>query len=270
MAITSLSQISNNLKPPIDFWKKTNASTTSGRWFSTFYSTGIPAAAVIPDAVAVGVAGVALSGYSGQLSFSATTAGLKQYIAALSLNTQFHGEIVICDRLWHNAMTAVTLTSVQTINSVPFAARDITGGTNGAGVMIGAEMNSTMGAGAPTYTMTYVNEHGVAGCTVTTPPVPTTMNFGDFIPIPLASGHTGIQQIQTWQQSVSHTSGRYSLVAYRPIARISTTQYNMNVNMDAISLGLPELYDNSTLFVLWYPGASSITTLLGTITLAEG
>lgn len=271
MSITTLDGLIGGFQKPINFFKTTALANVAGRYQSTYQLNGWPGGGLSGDTFSNGLSGTSLSTViSGCLDFPNPTGTNKTYLTKFSLNSSAGGRLILCDRLWYNSMTAVTSTSLQTINSVPFPSRDMTGGTNGAGVMIGVEVQQTLGAGTPTYTMTYVNEHGVSGNTVVTAPMVASMVQGSFIPIPLGSGHTGVQQIQTWQQSATHTSGRYSLVAYRPIASVDVPVVGVGGYIDAFSSGFPELYNNSNLFFLWFPTSTTVTNVSGQIILAQG
>ena len=265
MAITSLDQAIAGFQPPIEIYK-IGTATVVGRFYSPFYVNGWPGAAVAPSP---GVIGAALTSYSGQISFSNPVSG-NTYLARFCGNVSAAGSLFLCDRLWHNSGIIVTSTGSQSINSVAFPPRDMSGMTSGAAVMIGVEVTSNMGAGTPTWKMVYTNSSGIAGQSVTTAAQTASMVAGSFIPIPLSSGDTGVQHISAWTQSATMTSGSYSLVAYRVLARLDCLTGNIGNSIDMISAGFPRLYNNTVPFLLRLPSATSAPTISAEVIYAQG
>jgi hypothetical protein len=265
MAITTMDAVVAGMRPPEDFLK-VGAATVIGRHYSPFYVTGRPGAAVAPSP---GIAGAALTTYAGQLPWTNPGAG-NSYLARLTVSANVLGTLLLCDRLWHNSGIVVTAATLQTINSTAWPARDLTGTANGAGILIGAEVSTVMGAGTPTWTMGYTNQAGTASRSIVTPAQAATMAVGSFIPIPLAAGDTGVRSIQTWQQSATMTSGVYHLVAYRILARVGIGVANVDTAVDALTGGFPQLHPDSVPFLLWLPATTTAPTLMGAVTVTQG
>lgn len=270
MAITTLDGVIAGMRPPEDILKIGIAGVV-GRHYSPFYVAGRPGAAVAPTP---GIAGAALTTYAGQIPFTNPAGGQNSYLArfiagAQSGTANISGQILLCDRLWHNSGIGVTLTTAQTINSVAWPARDANGSTNGDGVLIGAEVSTVMGAGTPTWTMGYTNSAGVAGRSIVTAAQSATMAVGSFIPIQLAAGDVGVRSIQTWQQSATMTSGVYHLVAYRILARVPVNNSLEGV-VDALTGGFVRLYDNTVPFLLWLPTVNNAPTIQGQLIISQG
>jgi len=266
MAITTIDGIIAGMKPPEDFLK-VGAATVIGRHYSPFYVTGRPGLAPAPTP---GIAGAALTTYTGQLPWTNPTGGNNSHLARLEVECNVAGTLLLCDRLWHNSGINVTLNTSQTINSVAWPARDRNGATSGDNVLIGAEVSTVMGAGTPTWTMGYTNQAGTNGRTIVTPAQAATMAVGSFILIPLQNGDTGVRSIQTWQQSATMSSGVYHLVAYRILARIGVPVSYVGFGLDAIQIGFPRLYDNTVLFLLWLPQTTTPPVLQGQMIVAQG
>ena len=265
MAITTLDQALAGMRPPEEYYK-VGAATVAGRFYSPFYVAGRPGAAVAPTP---GVAGAALTSYSGQLPWTNPVSG-NSYLALFSGACNVAGQLLLCDRLWHNSGINVTLATSQTINSVAWPARDRAGTTDGNGVLIGVEVSTVMGAGTPTWTMGYTNSAGTAGRSIVTAAQSATMAVGSFIPMPLAAGDTGVRSIQSWQQSATMTSGVYHLVAYRVLARLPLLQANIGDALDVIRGGFVRLYDNTVPFLLWLPSTTTAPSLTGDLTVTQG
>lgn len=265
MAITTLDGLLAGMRPPEHIYK-TGAATVAARFYSPFYVAGRPGAATAPSP---GLAGAALTTYAGQIPFTNPVSG-NSYLARFDAVVNTPGRLVLCDRLWHNSGITVTSTGSQTINSVTWPARDSAGTTNGANILIGAEVSTVMGAGTPTWTLGYTDSAGNAGNTIVTAAQAATMAVGSFIPIPLAAGDVGVRSIQTWQQSATMTSGVYHLVAYRELASVDVSVANIGSAIDAISSGMVQLYDNTVPFLLWMPTATTAPGIFAKMIVAQG
>ena len=262
----TLDAIADGAQPPEEILK-VGAATVAGRFYSPFYVAGRPGAAVAPTP---GLSGAALTTYAGKIPFTNPVGGSQTRLMRFAASCTTPGQLLLCDRLWHNSGITVTLTTSQTINSVAWPARDRVGTTDGEGVMIGVEVSTVMGAGTPTWTMGYTNAAGTSGRSIVTAAQSATMAVGSFIPIPLAAGDTGVRSIQTWQQSATMTSGVYHLVAYRVLARLPMPLANMGYALDAISSGFVKLHDNTVPFLLWLPSTTTAPTITGDLSVTQG
>ncbi len=267
MAISNLDGIIAGFQPPQEIFKTAAVATVAGRMYSTWLQSGRPGQALVPSS---GIAGAALTApISGQIPFINPTSG-NTYLARFAANSTGSITCYLVDRLWQNSGNVVTSTAVQNINSVQFPPRDLTGGTSGYSIMIGVEVTSNLGAGTPTYTMNYYNQLGVTATTPTTAAQSTGMGIGSFIPLQLSSGDTGVQRVNWFLQSASHTSGSYSLVAYRILARLELPTGSIGNAMDAIQLGMPRLYNNTVPFIIIMSSVAVTPNINGQIIYTQG
>lgn len=266
MAITTLDGALAGMKPP-EFFAKASMSFTAARPFSTFYAAGIPGAAAAP---APGIAGAALTSYAGQIPFPAASGNT--HLARFSgANSGPAGMLLLCDRLWHNSGISVTTTTAQTVNSVTFPARDKNGATDGAGVYVGLEIVTATGAGAATPSISYTNSAGTSGRTSTTGDVYAASSAaGSFYRLGLQAGDIGVQSIQSVTLGVSMTSGSVSLVAYRILAALECPTGGVANAVDALSSGLPRIYDNSVPFLVFVPAATTNGLITGSVIFTQG
>jgi hypothetical protein len=268
MAITTLDQLIAGMLPPASVAKAATPTLVAGRPHSLFYLAGAPGAAVAPSP---GLAGAALTSYGGQIPFPATVSGKNIYLARFQAQATIAGTLVLCDRLWHNSGLNLTSTTAQTINSVTWPARDANGATNGDQVLIGLEVTTATGSGTPTFTMSYTNQAGTAGQTGTGILAGvSTSAIGAFYPMGLAAGDTGVRSVQSFTLSASWTSGAASLVAYREIARLELTAANVPAAIDAITAGMPRMYDNSVPFLLFVPSTTTASNISGQVVYSQG
>lgn len=268
MAITTLDGVIAGLQMPRALAKTggTMASAGGMRAYTPWYANGNPGAAT---ANSVGVDGAAVSGaVSGAIPRSNPVSG-NAYIANMSFQATQPGQLWIIDRLWHNSGLSATLTSAQAISPAALPARDLNASTNGAGVFAGIEWSATGGAGTPTVTLSYTNQSGTAGQTatlsaVTTPPAGTMEIFT------LAAGDTGIRSVQSYTSNATRTSGTFHLVLFRVVATVSLSGTNVGNDKDAITLGLPRVYDDSVLQMLWFNSSTAAANFSGLYQEAHG
>lgn len=267
MAISTIDQLVAGMQPPIDFFKTATPTLVAGRPHSLFYLAGIPGASPLPIP---GLSGEALTSYEGQLPFNNPVAG-NTYLARLLAAATVPGALLLYDRLWHCNGFTVTSTGAHTINSVAFPPRDAHGSANGVGVMLGVEVSATTGSPTPTITVGYTNSDDVSGRTATNIiPVVATSAAGAFYPIGLQAGDVGVRSIQTLTLSVSWVGGNFRLVAYRVLARLELPSGLVPGVLDAVTGGMPRLYDNTVPFLLFIPSATTASTISGSLVYTQG
>jgi hypothetical protein len=267
MAITTVDGLIAGMQYPREIIKSATPTLVTGRPHSLFYLTGIPGAAV---AGTPGAAGAALTTYPGQLPFTNPGSG-NSYLARLVAQATIAGQIVLCDRLWHNSGLSMTLTTPQTVNSAAWPARSADATANGESVLVGAEITTATGAGTPTLSMSYTNQAGTAGRTglgILTGVASSAI--GAFYPIGLNAGDTGVRSIQSFTLSATWTSGALALVAYRVLARLELSAGNVANSLDAVIGGMPRLFDNSVPFFLFLPSATTASIISGHVIWTQG
>ena len=269
MAITSVDGLIAGCQP-MHYIAKNNATVTQVRLFSPFYLAGIPCAAAAPTP---GMVGAELTSYAGQIPFINPPAGQNTYVARFTIaNSNVAGSFTLIDRLWHNSGIVVTqFNNPQAVNSVPFPARDQNGSINGEGVLIGVEVSSVTGSGSPSMTISYTNSDGTPGRTGSTGTTATTAGAGSFWPFSLQAGDKGVKSIQSVDLSATWTSGTVHLVAYRTVLTVSTISGGGTAYADALTGGMPRLFNNSVPSFLLFPASSaSGTGFYGGLTYTQG
>lgn len=257
----TLNQHLEGMQPPWPILKGPGLTMVVGRMYSFFYAAGLPVAASTPSP---GLTGEALTAHESALPFSNAGAGLHNYLARFAGMGTVAGQWILCDRLWQNSGITITSTGSQTIDSVPFPARDANESANGASVLLGVEVSANTGAGVPTLTVGYTNSAGTGSKTATNLiNTAATSVAGTFYPIGLQSGDSGMRSVQTYQQSATWTSGTIHLVAYREIARLTCPVANAPYSIDLVTGGQPKAWNNTVPFLLFVPGAATATTFNG-------
>lgn len=272
MAITTLDGVIAGAQIPKPLIKTgiTMAAVGAMRGYTPWYVAGNPGAST---ATSVGINGEAvtpaLGSVGGRIPRTNPTGGSNAYLARLSVQANVAGQLWLIDRLWQNSGLSVTSTTAQAITPATLPARSGDGTSNGAQVMAAIEWSATGGAGTPTVTLTYTDQDGNAGATgtfagVTTPPV------GTFEIFTLAAGDTGIRAPTSFIQSATRTSGTMHLVLFRLLAQVECSAANIGNAIDALTSGMPRIYDDSVLQLVWIPSATTAIQLMGTYVETQG
>lgn len=269
MAITTLDGLIAGMQIPKPLAKVgvTMAAVGAMRGYTPWYVGGNPGAA---SANAAGVNGAAVSGnaVAGQIPRT-NPSGANAHLARLQMAASTAGVMWLIDRLWNNSGLSVTSTGAQAITPTALPSRSGDGTANGAQVMAGVEWSAAGGAGVPTVTLTYTDQDGNTGATgtftgVASPPV------GTFELFTLAAGDTGIRAPTSLIQSATRTSGTMHLVLFRLLAAVEITSANVGNALDALTGGMPRLYDGTVPQLLWFPSATTATNFLGSYVESHG
>jgi hypothetical protein len=147
--------------------------------------------------------------------------------------------------------------------------------SHGAGVQAYLTPSVALGTGTPNVQITYTDAGGTAGNTTpTTLPISNASapigqieysgtgagKFGPFIP--LAAGDSGIQSVQQFSYSATHTSGTTNLVLCRPLLTLPMTTIGVAAERDLVNQlpSLPRVFDGACLTWLMYAGAATPVT----------
>ena len=264
MAITTLDGAIAGFQSPRPILKIgiTMSAVGAMRGYTPWYAAGNPGAST---ATAIGINGEAVTPALGSTGgrIPRTNPGTgNAYLGRLAVTASTAGTLWLIDRLWQNSGLVTTSTTAQAITPAALPARDAAGATNGASIMAAMEWSTAGGAGTPTVTLTYTDQDGNTGATgtlagVTTPPV------GTFEIFTLAAGDTGIRAPTSFIQSATRTSGAMHLVLFRVLAQVEVTAANIGNAIDALTSGLPRIYDDSVLQLVWFPSATTATNFIG-------
>lgn len=264
MAITTLDGVIAGFQRPHTLIKSgiTMAAVGAIRAYTPWYAAGSPGASV---ATTIGVNGEACTpalGSVGSRILRANPGVGNAYLGRLAMQASNNGTLWLIDRLWQNSGLSTTLTTAQAITPAALPARSADGTINGADVLAAIEWSVVGGAGVPTVTLTYTDQDGNAGASalvtaVAAPPV------GTFEIFTLGAGDTGIRAPTSFIQSATRTSGTMHLVLFRLIAAIDCTSSNIGNAIDALTSGMPRIYNDSILQTIWFPSATAGVNMTG-------
>jgi hypothetical protein len=170
-------------------------------------------------------------------------------VSVLLSTSSVNHRVDVIDVYWACGLDALS-TSVQTVTGFPVYSRN---NTTGTGLRIGfAQGNANLAAGT-TLTVGYTNSAGVAGRTATLV-LPTALGVAECPPpLSLQSGDTGVQSIQSFQQSAASGAAATSyLFLYEALvdvaAPVSTSPFKrLRASCDIFSTGLPKVEPNAAL-----------------------
>ena len=125
--------------------------------------------------------------------------------------------------------------------------------------------------GNATITVSYTNQSNSSGKSGTNSVATAASSaIGAFYPIGLAAGDTGVRSVQTLTLSATWTSGAMSLVAYRVLARLDLSSANTPNSLDAVTGGMPRMYNNTVPFLLFIPSTTTASTVSGHAIWSQG
>lgn len=277
MAITTLDGALAGMQAGRPFAKAATPTLVAGRPHSLWYLAGAPGAGAANTSTGGGIAGSSSSALvTGQIPHTDPGSG-NSYLGRFQGQATIAGTLMLCDRLWDCgaviAGTALspTSTSAQTITSATWPARDIAGSTDGDGVLLGIEVSTALGAGTPTWTLTYTNQAGTGSRSATNlDSVVASSAIGAFYRIGLQAGDTGVRSVQTFQSNATSTSGQFNIVAYRVLASLELTAANTPNAIDALTSGFPRLFNGVVPFLIFVPSTTTASSISGTYVETQG
>lgn len=270
MTSATMDAIAAGMRPGQKITKVATPTLVVGRPQSLWYLAGIPGAGAIAANTA---GGVVLSSSStlvaGQIPHTDPGSG-SSYLARLVLQATTYGTIELRDRLMQicgnsgGTQLSVTLTTAQTINSITLPARDNDGATSGNGVYMDVEIAATMGAGTPTFTISYTNQAGTSGRTSTNiDSVLTTSALGASYRMSLQAGDTGVQSVQSITLSATMVSGQISIVLYRQLEALDLSANATPNSVDFLTGGGPNLPNGAVPYLVFLPASTTASFVSG-------
>ena len=279
MAITTgdglLDALGNN-STRILFDKASIANAAAGQFHSLARATGQPGQFTIPTAAAT-----CDDTTTGCFSFAQQTAPATSYLAwAVGLCSNSAVTLEIHDRLMHMGGLSGTVTTAQTVNldlaanlaSVNLDARK--GDANFSDLSWWAEWYTDTGGTAVTMTVAVTYNDGTSG-NLTGFSLAATRRASYMVPlnglIPAAAAGKFIRDIDTVTLSATTgTAGNFGFTATRHRATIGLPLANKAEERDWAALGLPEIHNDSCLFLIQVASTTNTGTVRGQGKIAHG
>lgn len=200
--------------------------TVAGFWNTLWEYNGtvpggnIPTTVLAPDNTTQGALGQASPG-----------GGRTQYLLGAHGIANQGGTILLYDRLLQIGGLSGTVTTAQTVGGA------ITRNTGGVGNQIWVEINTLIGVTGTTITAAYTNQAGAAKTTQATAIGNTNLReVQRMIPLPLASGDTGVQSVTSATLAgTTGTAGDFGVVLMRPILSLPIVQAGIGVTRNLLT-----------------------------------
>lgn len=184
-------------------------------------------------------------------------------------NTFSWSSLLLCDKLWIAGPYAGN-GGLTTLSSQPSFAGRLPGGSY-VGTQLYVERFALNSGVNTTLTITYTNQSGVAGKTISAYVAVLGYALPVCYQIPLAAGDTGIQKVES--VTASGSTDTFDLIIARPLFTLSvpTFQYGGGVGTVCYGmeqLGMPRIYPTSCLWhsTMRRPGSPAIFDLTVDVT----
>lgn len=288
MGFTSMddlvSEVTNGKFWRADWNKITGAAAyTAGRWYDFSPLSGTPIANAWSGTALNWQTTTESSGfgiYNGG-NVSTDTKHILNVAAVTGVATGVPGVLMLVDMQGYYPGINMNTATAQTMVGTPTLRY-----TNGVGVRAYLVVTATTGATAHNLSMSYTNTASTAGRTLPVTVACTASaivphithsgtaanNYGAFLP--LASGDTGIQSVQSVTLSAASGAGTAALVLARPLLTLPLTTVSIAAERDLINQlpSLPRVYDGACLTWLYFAGAATAasTNFYGSVEMAWG
>lgn len=225
-------------------FNKANRNTVASGWFTMLDTAGNPGAGTLAGtSTAAGVVPTdATAGFPPINAFSGINTG---YISSVDFGNTLAGRLRLADLLFKAG--AYAFNANVTLAAQPsYASRIASGDYKGTELWIEAVTAFT---GNLSVAVTYTNQDGVAGRTTGTVATGVAPTVGRMIQLPLQTGDSGVQKIESVVASVA-TAGTFNLLVLRPLwmARVRTVNDGGSHGPDLTDL--PVVFADSALLLM--------------------
>lgn len=178
------------------------------------------------------------------------------------------GTVHLYDLMWACSGFVGNSTSAQNVASFSgMPSRRSTG--LGCEIWIGC--SSAIGATAHNVTVGYTNQSGTGSRTTVSTAGVASMPSGRMYQVPLQSGDTGVQSVQSLTLSASSgTAGNLWVLVMDRIASFSAPVVNIGNSYDFAALGLPSIADESCLLFVHQGTTTSSGIIMGQLSVIQG
>lgn len=273
MAITTMDQLTAALaaalglnNKPASFKQALGGTFAAGQLVSLWTAVGQPGAGAAQGSAAGAAPDVTTAG---ALKFTNPASGLS-YCGRMAAATDIVGTLILYDRLVHTSTLSGTVSTAQTVASAALTRPDANGAQTELFLEVYTALGATPQAGA---VMSYTDQDGNTGNTTPAFTVPASAPAGLMIPIPLASGDTGVRAVASVTLGGSTgTAGNFGITICRRIAEVGIAQGNVASLYDIFQSGLPQIYNSACLFWAFLIGSGTAAPNLRTAsaTIAQG
>jgi len=256
-------------------WNKITGAVayTAGRWYDFSSLAGQPVANAFAGTSLAWTScnetagnGTQIFGLPHNGNVSTDTKHVINVGAVTAVATGVPGILMLVDLQGYYPGINMSSSSTQTLTGTPTLRY-----ANGVGVLPFLVINTASGATAHNVALSYTNQAATSGralgstvsCTVSATPGhishtgTAANNYGPFLP--LASGDTGVQSVQSLTLSASSLAGTASLVLARPLFSLPITTVGVGAERDLLNQlpSLPRVFDGACLTWLYFAGSAT-------------
>jgi hypothetical protein len=194
--------------------------------------------------------------------------GAKTYMGRAGLTMATAGSVHVYDLCWACSGLVGNVATAQNITSFSgLPTRHSTG--NNLEIWVGC--SGAIGGTAHNVTVSYTNQAGTAGRTTVSTAGIQTMPANRMYQLPLQSGDTGVQSIQSMTLSISSgTAGNLWLMIMERYVGMSCAIPNVGSNYDFAALGMPSPDDTACLLFAHQGTTTSSGIILGQLDIIQG
>ncbi len=244
MAITTFDGFIASAKQNVSQVKTVTRTSVSAAWFSLFDLAGNPGAGVLAGAsTTVGI--VPTDATAGFPTIHAFGGGSTGHLAQVDYGSTVACRMRLYDMLFKAG--AYAFNANVTLATQPSFSSRVPGGTDFTDTQIWIEAVTAF-TGNLSIAVTYTNQTGVSFKTTGTVATGTTPTLGRMIQLPLQSGDTGVQKIDSVVATGS-TAGTFNVLVMRPLWGGRVKAVNDGDVHDLAKTGMPIVYDNSALYL---------------------
>lgn len=192
----------------------------------------------------------------------------KTYMGRAGITMATAGAVHVYDLCWACSGLVGNVATAQTITGFTGLP---TRHSSGAGLEIWVGCSTAIGATAHNVTVSYTNQAGTAGRTTVSTAGIASMPANRMYQLPLQSGDTGVQSIQSMTLSASSgTAGNLWLLIMERYVGIGSAVVNVPQNYDFADLGMPTPADEACLLFVHQGTTTSSGVILGQLDIIQG
>jgi hypothetical protein len=249
MSLTSLADLSGAFRQRVEMHKGLTSNSQAIIWGSLSRLTaGDPVAIPAPSNTTTGT--VPVAGDTGFPTIQPFTGNAHitwwEFGALLEAASSSAGRIMVHDRLWQAGPFSINTTT--TFASQPSYAGRIPN-SDYSGLQLWIEGNAQ--SGTPGITVTYTNQSGVAGRS-TTFTMTSLGGAAGSVQVPLASGDSGVQKVESISLTNVAGSGTVNLFVARPLLWGRIEQNNGYMRSEGLeNTGMPQVFSDTAFAVMF-------------------
>lgn len=249
--------------------KASLANAVAGQYFSLWTATGMPGAGSTP-----GAAAIPTKATTGAMGFTNQTAPVTSYLAWLrAITTNANQSVEVHDRVAHMGGLSGTVTTAQSATidlSTLGLVADRLGDANYSDIQWWLEVYSPLGSTGVNATVNVTYDDASTG-NLAAIALGATPRQGRMYPLVSAVAGRFIRGVNTVTLSATTgTAGSFGVCATRPRTGIDVDVANKGAAFDWAQLGLPEIPNDSCLFLVVPCSTTSTGTIRGQGKIAHG